>query len=117
MATPPLKLAAAQVPAQSTEFLTILEPNPACGGYVITPHLQGYISSLLQFGCVTSLAPISGTGGLTWELLCSNKPVLLLFQYGLVWLTMLAEEPTNEIQKTYCVPLCIALLVTLKIPC
>lgn len=29
------------------------------------------------------LRPDFWTGGLTWELLCSNKPILLLFQFGL----------------------------------
>ena len=41
----------------------------------------------------TSQASISETEEPAWGLLCSNKPVVILFQFGLNWRTTLAEEP------------------------
>lgn len=57
--------------------------------------------SLLWFSPVTSPAPISGTGGLTQEFLCSNIPALLLFQFDLIWLASLADISIIKVQKTY----------------
>lgn len=39
-----------------------------------------------------SSGPISGIGGPAKELLCSNKPIVTLFRFGLIWLTVLAEK-------------------------
>lgn len=46
------------------------------------------------------LRPDFWTGGLTWELLCSNKPILLLFQFGLFRPTALVEKRIIKLQKT-----------------
>lgn len=56
------------------------------------PCLQLYRVSPLLFVGVASPALISGTGEVSQELLCSNKPVIL-FQFGLIWFTVLAEKP------------------------
>lgn len=39
------------------------------------------------------MASISGTREHTRELLCFNKPVVILFQYTLIWLTVSVEKP------------------------
>lgn len=48
---------------------------------------------------MTSPASISGAGELNQELLCEINPVLLLFQFSLYWLTVLAEKPVIGVQN------------------
>lgn len=53
---------------------------------------------------MASPASIYGTGEPTLELLYQNKPVLILFLFGLTWLTMWAEKPIIGIQKSPIMP-------------
>lgn len=67
-------------------------------GQVITPCLQVYKLPDLVWES-DPFASISGAGELTRELLCSNKPVLLLFQFGLIWLSAWVEKPLSGYGK------------------
>lgn len=59
------------------------------------------LSALVPTGCVTSLTLISGFGELTLVLLCSNNPVLLLFQFDFICLTVPMRKPVIRLQKTF----------------
>lgn len=59
------------------------------------------LSALVPTGCVTSLTLISGFGELTLVLLCSNNPVLLLFQFDFICLTVPMRKPIIRLQKTF----------------
>ncbi|MGE9641786.1 hypothetical protein ACQP3J_32625, partial [Escherichia coli] len=44
------------------------------------------------FGGEASPVLISRTGEFIWGLLCSHKSVVIIFQFGLIWLTASAEK-------------------------
>lgn len=76
------------------------------GRYTITSMPIGYLSSLLLVQPCDFLLPLLppeclGAGELTGSCFDQNKPVLLLLQFGLIWLSASVERPIIRVQKTY----------------
>lgn len=77
---PPLKLPATQVPAYTAQLLILLGHKVSvCQIY--HPSSTTYKFSLLLFVGVASLASNLVAEEPTWELLHSNKPVVILFNF------------------------------------
>lgn len=79
-------------PSPNTQLLTILGHKFSLWQTPYHPMPTIYKVSLLLFVGMASLALISETGESAWELLCSNK-LVILFQFSLIWLTVLVEKP------------------------
>lgn len=79
-------------------FWSYLSTNPGCSRHIVTPCLQSIKSLCLSLGARTHWPPLRSVNPSEVALL--NISVLILFPFGLIWLTASLEKLMGEDRKS-----------------